>query len=197
MESLIVSSPFFPFASVAWLCRANAIFLIKHLSESVQSLFREPASVRNPIGERSETRGLYTTRTHASNLFASDESTCFQNLNVLDNRSQRHVERHRQGTSGRRTLAQPFDDGPARWFRERSEAAIDSRMVKHKLEYIDPGLNCQAITKVSILATAIGEAALHCTAASSIRSGFLTKNVLKPRCDRELIPAWLATSRKA
>ncbi len=86
--------------------------------------------------DRGQRGGLDAARADPADLLGADEATRLQDLQVLDDAGEGHVERSGELADRRRASAEPFDHVAAAGVGQGLEHPIErGALVKHVLEY--------------------------------------------------------------
>lgn len=104
--------------------------------ESVESALPELAVARDPGGSFGQRRGLEAAATHPPVLLGLDEAGPLEDVDVLEDRRQRHGERPRELAHGGLGLREPDQDGPARRVGQSPERGVEPALiVNHQVKY--------------------------------------------------------------
>jgi hypothetical protein len=100
-------------------------FFGKEGSQTIEALLPKRTAVADPFLGGLQTFGFHAAGAHAANFFGMDQSTFFQDLQMLDNGGQGDVQRLRQFGNSDGAFAQLFDDGTAGGITEGMKNTID------------------------------------------------------------------------
>jgi hypothetical protein len=111
------------------------VLLGEDFTKAVEAPLHERAAFCDPFGENIDAAGLDPAGPHPPDFLAADQATFFQDLQVLDHRGQRDIERPGEVADAGRAAAQPLDDGTACGFGKGPKVAVDIGKIKHGLKY--------------------------------------------------------------
>jgi hypothetical protein len=103
------------------------------VTEAVEAAFPERPPLPNPLVGDAQTVGVEVASADPTVLLGAYEAAALQNLKVLHDGRERHVERSGEISGRARRDAEPLHDGAARRIPEGVEDLADARMVKHRL----------------------------------------------------------------
>jgi hypothetical protein len=101
----------------------------ENLAQAVESALPAGAAFGDPPFGESQAARIDAAGPHSTELLGPDDAALFEDLQVLNDCRQRHVERLRQVADRHRSGAQAFNDGSAGWLRQCVEDAIDGAIV--------------------------------------------------------------------
>jgi hypothetical protein len=108
------------------------------LQESVERFELSPperAMRRQPVLRRGEARFVEPARAHAADLDRRHELRALEHAHVLHERGKRDRVIRGQRRHGRRSAAQPVEDGAAHRIGERGEREIERLILNHWVNY--------------------------------------------------------------